>query len=178
MPNPYAPPDPNAPPPPERQWPPRDPQRRQRGNRAGKGEGDGQQGQPDEPRKPTPEEARRAGTSVLKFGVPMFCGLLALQWPIPWQVAAPLFFLAGVALGVRSLLVHRRAGMTGRFTVFLAFGVAMAGMLTLSSLAPLAMWDAQVQRQQCLDSALTLSAEDRCEADFADALEERFGTGG
>ena len=182
MPNPYAPPDPNAPPPPERQWPPRDAQGRPEGGPGEQGSGGpghggrGPGGTPKERRTPTPEEARKASGSVLKFGVLLFCGLLALRWPIPWQGAAPLFFLAGIVFGVRALLVHRKVGLTGPFMIFLAVGVAMAGMLAFSSLAPIAVWEAQLERQECLDSALTLGAQEQCETEFAEAVAERFGT--
>ncbi|UFU05637.1 hypothetical protein [Ruania halotolerans] len=185
MPNPYAPPDPNAPPPPKREWPDREAERRRRDDQRRSDQGDGGSGDPegkgggrrrDGSRAPTPEEARAASKSVLTFAVMMFCGLLALNWPIPWQLAAPLFFAVSVALGIRALIVHRRISATGTFSVFLIFGVGMAGLLTFSALAPLALWDAQVERQECLDSALTIAAEQQCEDAYADALANRFDT--
>ncbi|SED66106.1 hypothetical protein SAMN04488554_0372 [Ruania alba] len=177
MPNPYAPPDPNAPPPPKREWPDRDAEKRHHAEQGDQSKNEPpRKGDGGERRTPTPEEARAASKSILTFGVMMLCGLLALQWPIPWQLAAPVFFGVATALGIRALLVHRRINGPGSFSVFLILGVGMAGVLTFSALTPLALWDAQVERQECLDSALTLAAEQRCQDAYTEALEERFST--
>lgn len=183
--NPYAPPDPSAPPPVRR--------RPEKGKQGGEGdqgqEEQGQQwqdphgrdpGHPQGPRQrperkpPTPEEAAAAGKRVLKFGAALLVAMLAMSWPIPWQVVAPAAGLFAVYLGVRALITYRKVGMTTFSSVFLMLGVAIATMVALSSMTLLTMWNEQVTHQECMDRALTVQAEQACTDAYDQALQERL----
>ena len=159
--NPYSPPDPSKPrpTPPTREVGPRPPTPRR----------------PDLP-KPTPEQLAETSGAVLRFGLLMLAALLTSRLPVPWQVASPVFALAAVIFGVRSIVRVRRTGIRGTLTAMLAGGVALSVVLLLSSLTMLSLWSAQVDRDRCLGSALTISAKEQCERTFQDAVTQRYGT--
>ena len=193
--NPYAPPDPSAPPPVRRR-----PEHGQQGDEGDQGRQQGQHWQdpyahdprrpldphgrdprhPQGPRQrperkpPTPEEAAAAGKGVLKFGAALLVAMLAMSWPIPWQVVAPAAGLFAVYLGVRALITYRKVGMTTFASVFLMLGVAIATMLALSSMTLLTMWNEQAAHQECMDRALTVQAEQACTDAYDQALQERL----
>lgn len=192
--NPYAPPDPSAPPPVRRR--PEHGQNGEHGEQGEPGNGAGWQDphahdprrpldsrgrDPQDPRQqrpertpPTPEQAAAAGKSVLKFGAALLVAMLAMRWPIPWQLVAPAAGLLAVYLGIRALITYRKVGMTTFASVFLMLGVAIATMLALSSLTLLTMWDEQVAHQDCMDRALTVQAEQVCTDAYDEALQERL----
>ncbi|WP_434080318.1 hypothetical protein [Sanguibacter sp. Z1732] len=60
--------------------------------------------------------------------------------------------------------------------VLLVFGLMLSGMLVVTTLGSLAVWNEQMERQECLRSAITVSAQDRCERIYQEAIEDRFGT--
>ncbi|WP_147918401.1 DUF3995 domain-containing protein [Ruania zhangjianzhongii] len=190
--NPYAPPDPSAPPPVRRR--PENGQDGEQGPEQGPGWQDPHAHDPRRPldpradprrrqdprqqrperKPPTPEEAAAAGKSVLKFGAALLVAMLAMRWPIPWQLVAPAAGLLAVYLGVRALITYRKVGMTTFASVFLMLGVAIATMLALSSLTLLTMWNEQVTHQECMDRALTVQSEQACTDAYDQALQERL----
>lgn len=175
MPNPYAPPDPSAPPPPQRR--PEDyrrPEENRETNHGTPGPGGRGDQQPGRRPAPTPEEAMAAGRSVLKFGAALLVALLAMQWPVPWQVVAPIAGAGAVYLGIRALIAYRRFGASMFTWVFLVIGVGMSVLLTLASLSLLTMWDAQATHQRCMDRALTVQAEQACTDAYEQALQDRI----
>lgn len=139
-------------------------------------------GRPREPRQrpdpPTPEQAAAAGRGVLKFGAALLVAMLAMRWPIPWQLLAPVAGAVAVYLGIRALITYRKVGMTTFSSVFLMFGVAIAAVLSLSSLTLLTLWDEQVAHQECMDRALTVQAEQVCTDAYEQAMQERLNPSG
>lgn len=115
-----------------------------------------------------------AGRSVLKFAAALLVALLAMQWPLPWQVAAPVAGAAAVYLGIRAMIAYRRFGVSVFTWVFLVIGVGMSVLLTLASLSLLALWDVQSEHQQCMDRALTVQAEQACTDTYEQALQDRL----
>ncbi|TDE97582.1 hypothetical protein EXU48_05215 [Occultella glacieicola] len=170
MSNPYAPPDPSRPKPdPDRhnlRRPDRPPGGLLRPGRP-----------PEEPRPaPSPEQLVEISRSVMFFGLLLLAAVLTSGLPIPWQVAAPLFAGGAIVIGLRTLGKIRRFGVRGMITVFLTGGMVLSALLLFSSVTLLSLWPAQVERQQCLDSALTIAAQDRCEQRFNEAVADRYGT--
>ncbi|HLS15187.1 MAG TPA: hypothetical protein VK095_11815 [Beutenbergiaceae bacterium] len=180
MSNPYASPDPARRPDPERRP---DPDREPSGQAGVKTEheADGDRRadangtkRPERPR-PTPEQMAPISKAVLRFGLLMLGAVLTAQLDLPWQLISPLLTVAAIVVGVRTLVsvIRQRLGVT--IVVLLSGGLALSGMLLLTSLGSLVMWEAQMDRQQCMRTALTVSAEDQCEAAYQEALTERFG---
>jgi len=130
------------------------------------------------PDPPTPEQAAAAGRGVLKFGAALLVAMLAMRWPVPWQLLAPVAGAVAVYLGIRALITYRKVGMTTFSSVFLMFGVAIAAVLSLSSLTLLTLWDEQVAHQQCMDRALTVQAEQVCTDAYEQAMQERLNPSG
>lgn len=170
MTNPYAPPDPDTRPAPEHEG---------RGDGADNARPPGRPERPERPERPklTPEQLAPISRAVLLFGLLMLGAVLTAQIDLPWQVISPLLTIGAMVIGVRTLITVFRQRLGGVVVGLLIGGLALTGLLLLSSLGNLAMWDAQMERQQCLRSALTLSAQDRCERAYSDAVTERLGTG-
>lgn len=113
--------------------------------------------------------------SVLHFGLFMLAAVLTMQVPLPWQLISIAFALGAVVVGLRALIRVFRQQIRGMISVLLIFGLLLSGMLLVTGLGNLALWDEQMERQQCLRSALTVAAQDRCERAYQVAVEERFG---
>ncbi|MCL3859907.1 hypothetical protein [Actinotalea sp. K2] len=175
MSNPYAPPssgtrgeerpgDPGAPPAPGPQTPaPHGPH----------GAADGSAPHEKPPRPPQdPEAVRAASRMVLHFGLLMLASLVTSSLALPWQVAALGFALAALVQGVRALRAIWRAGVRGVLVPVVASGVALTAVMSLSMLLLLALWPVQMERQDCLGGALTISAREACESRFQESLTE------
>lgn len=182
MSNPYAPPDPASRPPEQRDHTgpdERGPDDAGPGDR-GPGATDdpgrpGRSGRPERPR-PTPEQLASVSRSVLHFGLFMLAAVLTMQVDLPWQLMSLAFAIGAVVVGVRALVRVFKEQIRGGLVVLLVFGLMLSGLLVVTTLGSLAVWNEQVERQQCLRSAITVSAQDRCERLYQEAVEERFGT--
>ena len=104
----------------------------------------------------------------------MLASLVTAPLPLPWQVGSLAFSVAAVVVGVRALLAVRRAGMKGAIlpavTVGLLFAAALSGFAALT----LALWPQQSAYQRCRADALTISAQETCDAHYVRALRDRL----
>lgn len=114
--------------------------------------------------------------SVLHFGLFMLAAVLTMQVPLPWQLISIAFAIGAVVVGVRALLRVFKQQIRGMIVVLLIFGLMLSGMLLVTTAGSLALWNEQMERQQCLRSAITVAAQDRCEQAYQQAIEERFGS--
>lgn len=133
---------------------------------------------PSQPPAPTttPDDAtvRSATRSVMWFAGLLLAALwfsaIAPPWPLP-LLSGVLAIAAGV-LGVRGLMLARRAKLGTVMIVLLVVGLVMAaGMIFVSVLQAL-MWPAYAELQQCLDRAITYRAEQSCLTELETNLEE------
>lgn len=152
--NPYAPPDPGRPLPRQPAEPPA-PQR------------------PPAPRRPDPQAARAAARLVVRFTLLMLAGLLSLQLPVPWQAVGLLFTGAGLVAGVAALRRVVTARLRGTLVVSLALGLVVGSLLLLMHVALLAVWPETRQLQECRSRALTIRAQEQCDAEYQERLRER-----
>jgi len=129
---------------------------------------------PDDPVEPDPERARLASRTVLRFGVLMLAMLLVSALPFPWQAASIVVGVLAVVVGVRALVAVWRARVRGVLVPALALGIGLAAMLCLQMASTLVLWDLATARQQCLDGAITVAAERRCEVAWQASLDERM----
>ena len=133
-------------------------------------------GRPDSrPQRPAdPEAIRAASRQALHFGLLILATLLTASLTLPWQAAALAFAIAAIVVGVRAIRTVWRAGLRGTLVPVLAVGLALAALMSLSLVTMLVLWPLQVERQDCLRDALTISAREGCETAFQDALTERL----
>lgn len=110
----------------------------------------------------------------MHFGLLMLATLVAATLSLPWQAAALAFAIAAMVAGVIALRSVWRAGLRGALLPVLGMGLAFAALMSLSLVTMLALWPVQMQRQECLRDALTISASEACEAQYQDALQERL----
>ena len=169
--NPYAPPDPSSRP--ERsQARPDDDAGHHGEDTTGRGAGPGDH-KPRRP-QPTPEQLAATSRSVLHFGLLMLVAVLTMQLDLPWQLVSIVFAAAAVVVGVRTMVRILRQGQRGGLAALLIFGLVLSGMLVVSTTTSLALWNEQMDRQECLNSAITVTAQERCERAYEEAIEDRF----
>lgn len=136
--------------------------------------------EPTEP--PDPELVLATGRLVRHFGVWMIAAVLVSLLPLPWGAAALAFVIGAVITGIRALRTAAKGRVGGGLAPLVVVGLALAGMLGLMTLAPLAVWSAQSELQDCMSSAVTVSARSACEQEFeqqsTDQLENWLGSTG
>lgn len=124
---------------------------------------------------PAPSEAARAARrQVLHFSLLLLASWLTASLPLPWEASGLAFAVAAVVVGIRALRTAVRAGLRDRLAPVLAFGLTFAVLLVLSMAATLVFWPVQMERQECLSGALTISAREACETQFQQSLSEHL----
>ncbi|WP_139315939.1 cytochrome d ubiquinol oxidase subunit II [Cellulosimicrobium sp. CUA-896] len=118
-----------------------------------------------------PESARRATRAALHFGLLMLLVVVISAFRFPWRTAALAFAVWAIVVGVRALVVARRARVRGALVPVLAVGVGLAALISVQSLGTLATWQVEAEYQRCLDGAITVSAEERCETERLRTIE-------
>ncbi|WP_182111953.1 hypothetical protein [Actinotalea sp. JY-7876] len=124
------------------------------------------------PRPPDPEAARAASRRVTHFGLLLLATLVVTSLPLPWQAAAVGFAVAAVVVGIRALMAVWRAGLRGAVVPLLGLGIGFSAVMVLSLGTMLALWPLQVELEQCRRDALTISAQDRCQAEYEQSLRD------
>jgi len=126
---------------------------------------------------PAPDSPIMKATSrrVLHFLALLLAAVVTSGLPLPWQAASLVFLVAGLVVGIRAFVLALRGGVRGGLAVMLGVGVAMAGFVGLGMLSLLALWPQQLERQECLAGAVTISATRACEAEFSRSVDERLG---
>ncbi len=111
---------------------------------------------------------------MLHFGVLLLAAVLTSTLPLPWQAASLAFVVAALVVGIRAFVLALRGGVRGVVLPMLGLGLASAGLVAVTVLSLLVVWPQQLRRQDCLANAVTISATERCEAEFRRSLEERL----
>lgn len=125
-------------------------------------------------REPDPAGVLKAAEQSRVVGVLLLASVLVTALPVPWQLAAGLFALAALVLGVRGLVIAVRARARGSLPTFLGILVAMSAVWSLLVLASLSVLPMLRERQDCLAGALTITAEKQCQREFSQELERTF----
>jgi hypothetical protein len=133
----------------------------------------GQPGGPGEPAPPIDPDTLRATTrQVLHFGLLMLVTLVSSSLAFPWRVASLVFAVVTIVFGVRALRAVWRARLGGALLPAVAIGLGLTMTMSLSMLGGLAMWDVELDHQQCLDGAITVSAQQECAVSYEQAREQ------
>lgn len=167
--NPYAPKPPGTPPPDPRRFQPQAPAPEDGAHLPLAGD----QTTPRTPRPPVdPDAARLATRSVMHFGLLMLATLLTSTIALPWRLVSVAIGLLALVVGIRALRRIWRAGLRGFLVVAMSAGVIMTFALALTTLAVIPVWQIEMDRQSCLNQAITLSATSTCESDYHTAISE------
>ncbi|WP_066464375.1 hypothetical protein [Sanguibacter suarezii] len=174
--NPYAPKPPGTPPPDPRRFQPPAPAPEDGAHLPLAGDqatSPAPQGTPRTPRPPVdPDAARLATRSVMHFGLLMLATLLTSTIALPWRLVSVAIGLLALVVGIRALRRIWRAGLRGFLVVAMSAGVIMTFALALTTLAVIPVWQIEMDRQSCLNQAITLSATSTCESDYQRAITE------
>lgn len=134
------------------------------------------------PEPPDPELVLATGRLVRHFGVWMLAAVVVSLLPLPWGAASLAFIVGAVVTGIRALRTAAKGRVGGGLVPLVVVGLGLAGMLGLMTLAPLAVWPAQSQLQECLGSAVTETARTSCQVEFerqsTDLLDNWLGSTG
>ena len=123
---------------------------------------------------PDPEALRVVQRRMGTFLVLVLASLVTSRLRLPWQLGGLAFALAALGAGVWALAAARRPGLREQVAPMLVAGLVFTIMLLLSMSSSLVLWSEQTTHQQCLDAAVTLSAQDACDTAYRDAVERRL----
>ncbi|WP_426592949.1 hypothetical protein ACPPVS_14450 [Cellulomonas sp. McL0617] len=128
-----------------------------------------------------PEGAARAGRIARLFALTVLASVLVSLMRLPWSLGAAVLGLAAIGIGVWALVVAGQAHVRGTLPIILTAGLVVAFLWSMAMAAPAVSLQAGLDRQACLDGALTVSAHERCEAQYQKDLKvqrEKLGVGG
>ena len=128
------------------------------------------------PPPPDPVLAKEAGRRVGTFGLLLLASVATDVLPLPFQAASIGFVLAALVVGVRALRFAWRSGLRGMLIPTLAAGLTFTLLLTISMAGMLVLWSVELERQQCLQRALTVTSTSACQTDFERAVTDRLST--
>jgi len=111
----------------------------------------------------------------LLFVVMMFASLVVASVRLPFGLAAGVFSLLAAVVGARLWWLARALPGLGALRIAVLFGMVFALLGLLSSASGLLLLRESVARQECLERALTVQAEQACEVEFTESIESRFG---
>ena len=106
----------------------------------------------------------------MHFGLLMLASLLTSSLALPWRFVSVAIALVALVVGILALRRIWRAGLRGFLVVALSAGVVMTFALALTTLAVIPVWQIEMDRQSCLNEAITVSARTTCEADYQTAI--------
>lgn len=106
----------------------------------------------------------------MHFGLLMLASLLTSSLALPWRFVSVAIALVALVVGILALRRIWRAGLRGFLVVALSAGVVMTFALALTTLAVIPVWQIEMDRQACLNEAITVSARTTCEADYQTAI--------
>lgn len=124
-----------------------------------------------------PEGTARATRLTRLFAVLVLASVLVETLRLPWKAAALPFALAAVVVGVRAVVVAVRARSRG-LAPLLAVGLFVALSWALLLTGQVATWPAQLDKEECLDGALTIGARSACETQYEQDVEELISSVG
>ncbi|WP_156043651.1 hypothetical protein [Cellulomonas sp. URHE0023] len=124
-------------------------------------------------RVPTdPAGAARAARIARAFALTVLASVLVSMMRLPYSLAAGALGLVALGIGVWALVVAGRAHVRGTLPVMLTAGLGIALLWSMATAAPLFALQTELDRQACLDGALTVSARTACEADYRNELNQ------
>ena len=110
----------------------------------------------------------------MHFGLLLLATMVTSTLPLPWQAASLAFIVAALVVGIFALRSVWRAGVRGPLVPMLTIGLAFTALLSVATAGMLALWPVQLDRQHCLQDALTISANEKCQLDYQHTLEDRL----
>lgn len=120
------------------------------------------------------EQLKEASGATFRFGALLILALLSSQLPLPYTLVAPVFIIAAVWFGI--IAIRRSWAISPRnlMTPMLLAGLVMALVMSFSVTTKFALWPIEMERQECVQYALTNTAKAECAADYEKALNDRL----
>lgn len=145
---------------------------------------------PTEQPKPAPDKdtrspaAIRASRRVLQFGGLLLLTLLVQALDLPWRMLSVLTGTAAAVFGIIALVSAWKAGLRGLTIPAVVVGTVMSIMMAFSTLLLIFIWQIEIDHQDCVHGAITVSARDTCDQTYKEDfnswrkdMEKRAGIG-
>lgn len=122
---------------------------------------------------PRPALPRAVSRRALIFVVLTAAAWLVTALPLPWALASGVLGLAAVAMAIATMAAMGRDAGAGLW-VFMTLGLMLAGGFALSAASAAVLYDAVDAYRECSIRAITITAEDECQAAFEEASAQRL----
>lgn len=124
--------------------------------------------------KDTPDNPAtlRASRKVLWFGGLLLLTLFVQTLDLPWRLLTVLTGGAAAVFGVIALVAAWKARMRGLTIPAVVIGIVMSSVMALSTLLLLFIWQIEIDHQDCVNGAITVSARDTCDTTYQQDFEE------
>lgn len=139
-----------------------------------KQQGGGQKPTKDEGKPPSTEELKEASGATFRFGALLILALLGSQLPLPYTLAAPVLIIAAIVYGIFALRRSWAISSRNLMTPMLVAGIVMALMMSVTVAAKFTLWPVEMERQECVQYAITHSAKAECQANYDEAVSDRL----
>ncbi|WP_146362550.1 hypothetical protein [Arthrobacter yangruifuii] len=115
---------------------------------------------------PTEEQKRSAVQFVRIFWLLLAAMLLSTGLVLPWKLFPLVLGIAALVIGIIALVKVARRRTGALMPVLISLGLVVTFLTTLGLAGMVLLWDETATYEACMQSALTLSGVDECEADY------------
>lgn len=130
--------------------------------------------QPATQKTPATDEQKQSTRSYLRIFVALVVAvLLTAGLALPWKLVPLALAVAAVVVGILTLIKVVRYGVGPAPMVVTALGLAASVVMTLGLGLAVVTWDSTEKLENCLGKALTMQAQEECQAEFATGLFQR-----
>lgn len=116
--------------------------------------------------KPTKEQSRSAAGFLRMFAALLIATLFTSNLALPWKLVPLALGVAAVVVGIIALVKQVRYGLRPFVRVATSVGLATAVFMTIGLAAMVSLWPMTQKYESCMDSALTLKAQEGCMQDY------------
>ncbi|MCG2620690.1 hypothetical protein LVY72_02055 [Arthrobacter sp. I2-34] len=122
--------------------------------------------------QPTAEQQSSTRLYLRMLLLLVLATLLAHALPLPWKVASPVLGIAAAVVAIIGLTRALRMKASGNLRAIFVVGLVTSLFLMVISLAQVAFWPMTAEYEQCVRSALTRSAQERCMVEYQQHLQD------
>lgn len=115
---------------------------------------------------PTKEQSRSAAGYLRIFAALLLAMLFTSNLALPWKLVPLALGVAAVVVGIIALVKQIRYGLRPFVRVATSMGLAAAFFMTIGLAAMVSLWPMTEKYEACMDSALTLKAQEGCTQDY------------
>ncbi|CEA09497.1 hypothetical protein BN1051_02867 [Arthrobacter saudimassiliensis] len=124
---------------------------------------------PSAPRRPSEDQAREARNYLGLFTLLVLGLALSSNLVLPWKLVPLVLGVAALVIGIMTLVKLVRLKSRPLLTVTTVLLLGMSAMMTLLMAVMVAAWPLTASWEQCRTGALTLQAQEACDAELSES---------